>query len=242
MTEFSEEELIKHIDDAISKLKDVIISFKKNNKKRAILLGYWINDYATYISKEDSYQYPQYKYERGDIVQVNFGYRIGREIGGRHFAVVIENTNSIKQQTITVVPLMSLKEKSKEGKYTFILKNGLYELHDEKLNKLMEEFLYLSKEINLLIEDPENSEEKANLIKAKLSKCKRVLKELRIFRKSLDKLKTGSIIDAGQVVTISKMRISNPKSSKDSLNKIKLSNEDLNRLNEKLISLYINNC
>ena len=63
-----------------------------------------------------------------------------------------------------------------------------------------------------------------------------------INKKALEKLKTGSIIDVGQVVTISKMRISNPKNSKDSLSKIKLSNEDLDELNKKLISLYVNKC
>lgn len=236
----NEEELMQHIDNAISNLKNVIINFKNSNKKRAILLGYWISDYASYVSQEDTYQYPKYKYERGDVVQVNFGYRIGREIGGRHFAVVIENSNSIKQQTLTVVPLMSLKETSKDGKYTFTLNTGLYELHNNKLNKLMKEFEFLSKEIDSLMKDDNPSEEKAELIKSKLSKSKRVLKELKSFEKSLEKLKTGSIIDIGQIVTISKMRISNPKNSKDSLSKIKLSNEDLDKLNEKLITLYVN--
>lgn len=239
---FNETELVSHIDDALKKLKKVIYQFKENNEKRAVLLGYWIKDYATYISKEDSYEYPQYKYERGDVVQVNFGYRIGREIGGRHFAVVIENSNSIKQQTVTVVPLMSLKDTTKNGKYTFTLKTGLYELHNKKFDKLMDEFNYLSKEIDSLIEDANFSEEKVELIKAKLSKSKKVLKELKAFKKALEKLKTGSIIDVGQVVTISKMRISNPKNSKDSLSKIKLSNEDLDELNKKLISLYVNKC
>lgn len=240
MKNFNETELSEHIDDALSKLKEVINKFKESNEKRAILLGYWLKDYANYINNEDSYQYPKYKYERGDVVQVNFGYRIGREIGGRHFAVVIENSNSIKQQTLTVVPLMSLKETSKNGKYTFTLNTGLYELHNNKLSKLMKEFEFLSKEIDSLMEDGNPSEEKAELIKTKLSKSKRVLKELKSFEKSLEKLKTGSIIDVGQIVTISKMRISNPKNSKDSLSKIKLSNEDLDKLNEKLITLYVN--
>lgn len=139
MKDFNETELAAHIDDALTKLKNVIERFKNNHDKRAALLGYWIKDYAAYILKEDSYKHPQYKYERGDVVQVNFGYRVGREIGGRHFAVVIDNSNSIKQEVITVVPLMSLKDSSKEGKYTFTLTKGLYELHNEKLDKLKNE-------------------------------------------------------------------------------------------------------
>ena len=59
--------------------------------------------------------------------------------------------------------------------------------------------------------------------------------------KQMQKLKKGSIVNAGQVITISKMRISNPKIRSDSLYGIKLSKNDLDTLNEKLKKLYIYN-
>ncbi|MDD6355262.1 MAG: type II toxin-antitoxin system PemK/MazF family toxin [Oscillospiraceae bacterium] len=240
MKNFKDDELIKHIESAISQLNILLHDLINTNTKRAVLLGYWIKDYTSYIRKEDSYEQPKYKYNRGDVVQINFGYRIGREIGGRHFAVVIDNSNSINQETITVVPLMSLKEKSKNGKFTFILNKGLYELHNDKYNKLLNSFDSHLKEIESLMQEENDSKEKFELIKSKLSKSKRELNELKAFKKSHQKLKSGSIIDVGQIVTVSKMRLLNPKNAKDSLSKIKLSNEDLDLLNNKLKTLYIN--
>jgi hypothetical protein len=239
MKSFTVAELSAHINTALNKLQALLDDYKVTNKKRAILLGYWISDYVFYISKEDTYNYPIYKYERGDIVQVNFGYRIGNEIGGRHFAVVVDTDNSIKQKVLTVVPLMSLKENSKDGKYTFTLSKGLFELHNDKLNKLNAEIKNSRNDINEMLTDPDSSNDHKKIIN-KLRKLQKQMKELQTFQSSIQKLKSGSIIDAGQIVTISKMRISNPKNSKDSLNRIKLSNEDLDTLNEKLKSLYIN--
>lgn len=239
MKSFTAAELSAHIETSLNKLKTLLDDYKVTNKKRAILLGYWISDYVFYISKEDTYNYPIYKYERGDIVQINFGYRIGNEIGGRHFAVVIDTDNSIKQKILTVVPLMSLKENSKDGKYTFTLRKGLFELHNDKLNKLTAELENSKNEIDKMINDPDSDVDHRKIIK-KLRKLQKQMKELQTFQSAIQRLKAGSIIDAGQIVTISKMRISNPKNSKDSLNKIKLSNEDLDVLNEKLKSLYIN--
>ena len=90
------------------------------------------------------------------------------------------------------------------------------------------------------MQEENDSKEKFELIKSKLSKSKRELNELKAFKKSHQKLKSGSIIDVGQIVTVSKMRLLNPKNAKDSLSKIKLSNEDLDLLNNKLKTLYIN--
>lgn len=91
-----------------------------------------------------------------------------------------------------------------------------------------------------MLKNSEVTEYAGKTIKAKLTKIRKEMQELKTFEKSIQKLKSGSIIDVGQVVTISKMRISNPKNSKDSLSKIKLSAEDLDKINEKLRSLYIN--
>lgn len=57
--------------------------------------------------------------------------------------------------------------------------------------------------------------------------------------KSMSHLKNGSILQLGQITTISKMRISNPKMKSDSLFGIKLSRTDMASLNEKLKNLYI---
>lgn len=50
------------------------------------------------------------RYSRGEIILVNFGFNVGSEQGGLHWAVVI-NEDVRKSKSIIVVPLTSPKEK-----------------------------------------------------------------------------------------------------------------------------------
>ena len=47
-------------------------------------------------------------YKRGDIVFAHFGYNIGSELGGKHYAVVVENDNNNASKTVVVVPISSI--------------------------------------------------------------------------------------------------------------------------------------
>ena len=50
----------------------------KSNYKKAVLLTYWLNDYLKYICREKTFKPSQnINYEKGQIVKVHFGYRIG---------------------------------------------------------------------------------------------------------------------------------------------------------------------
>ena len=53
-------------------------------------------------------------------------------------------------------------------------------------------------------------------------------------------MKKGSIALIGQITTISKMRIHNPKNSNDVLSGIKLSNEKLDMIDNEIRKLYTN--
>lgn len=59
-------------------------------------------------------------------------------------------------------------------------------------------------------------------------------------KKEISKMKSGSIALVGQIRTISKIRIYDPKTNLDALSGIKLSNEKLDLLDLELISLYTN--
>jgi mRNA interferase MazF len=52
------------------------------------------------------------KYEPGDIIDVDFGFNVGAELGGRHYAVVVED-NARSDGTIMVIPLSSYKSPRK---------------------------------------------------------------------------------------------------------------------------------
>ena len=55
----------------------------------------------------------------------------------------------------------------------------------------------------------------------------------------LEKLKSGTVMNVGQITTVSKMRIVNPKNKRDSLFKVHLHTDDLDKLNIVLKDLYL---
>ena len=57
-------------------------------------------------------------------------------------------------------------------------------------------------------------------------------------KKEITKMKTGSIALVGQIRTISKIRIYDPKTNFDVLSNVKLSNEKLDLIDHEIIALY----
>ena len=123
------DELKELIENAIISIKSMFQTLLNRNtekdKKRASLLAYWLKDYSKYITEEDEFDPKKLiRYKRGDILQVEFGYRIGRELGGRHYAVVMDVKNDLYSDTITVIPLISLKDSYKPNRFNYILEKG----------------------------------------------------------------------------------------------------------------------
>lgn len=88
---------------------------EKTFKKRNIITS-WIVKWASYLKREDSSApYRQCGYLPGQIILVDFGFRVGNELGGRHYAVVIENNCNPKSGTILLAPVSSYDPK--EGEY-----------------------------------------------------------------------------------------------------------------------------
>lgn len=240
--ELSTEELDILVKKCLDKLNAFLNDLSSNeenkqNKKRAMLLAYWIIGYVRMLRSEKTFDSKKLLfYKRGDIVSVDFGYRIGSEFGGKHFAVVIDNHNSKKSGILTVVPLTSKKSNYKESCFNFELKVGLHELHRMKFKAVFEE---CKSALSDLISKSKNSDESASDIATRISNVSKRINEAQMLKAETEKLKTGTIVEVGQIITISKIRILNPKQSSDSLSKIHLSSEDLDKLNEKIKYLYI---
>lgn len=241
----TKEELNKLVSSSIEKMTEFIDELKSDEKdthscKRAGLIAYWLIEYVKMLRQEKKFDSRKLlKYNRGDIVCVNFGYRIGSELGGRHFAVVLDNYNSLNSGVITVLPLTSKKDKhdSIRSCFCYELQHGLYELHSDKLAALTDK---CSTEINAILDEIETSaEEQFDALTNRIKAVNAKLSEAKILKSSLEKLKDGTIVNFGQLTTISKLRILNPKKASDSLNKIKLRPEDLDKINEQLQYLYM---
>ena len=94
------------LDVALAELKAAIV--KLHPKKQGIIIK-WLNKWNRYLSLENTFK-PEYvpRYKRGDIVYVDFGFNIGNEYGGVHYAAVLEHDNHKTNGNIIVVPLTSL--------------------------------------------------------------------------------------------------------------------------------------
>lgn len=110
----SKQELTDHKDIAIKKLENYINTLIQSNNTslngKADKLSYWIEDYVNFLEFEPIFTPSSLKrYKRGDILQVHLGYKIRSEEGGLHYAVVLDQNNSIHSPIITIIPLTSIK-------------------------------------------------------------------------------------------------------------------------------------
>ena len=94
------------LDNALAKLKEAISALPV---KQQTIITKWLFQWCNFLSNEKTFKQellPSYK--RGDIVYVEFGWNVGSEDGGVHYAVVIENNNPKRSGTVLVVPFTSL--------------------------------------------------------------------------------------------------------------------------------------
>lgn len=237
---------------------------QKNGKdyKRAALLTYWLKDFTFYYNNENNFNSKKLlRYERGNIIKVNLGFNVGSEQGGQHYAVVIEKHNKLSNPNLNVVPLISKKENKIIKQSEVDIGSDLYsKMSDKSLrmeNSLSEEVENLRNEndmlgdtlnrLNILIEEfhisdntvYDNLKDRALLIDEKIKNLENQIFILKNVQNEINKMKLGSIACVGQITTISKMRIYDPKSSNGVLYDIKLSNDSMDKINKKICELFI---
>ena len=226
-------EAIAHKNDA---LRELDASFNKHIElqeyKKSNILAYWIKDFSHYHDHERTFDSHRLKrYKRGDMIKVNLGFNIGNELGGLHYCVVINKTDNLSYGTLNVVPLSSIKPDKIYSEYDINLGNELYNLLSTKFNNnlvaLNRKLLGISK---LDLHDQASIKLSAEL-NAELIYLQKLALELQ-------KMKEGSIARITQITTISKQRIYNPKSKRDILSGIKLSNACMDLIDNKIKEIF----
>ncbi len=259
--EITKDLVIDHKKKAISKLNHtfeaLINSPNPKHQKKADLVAYWVETYSQYLLDEGKFDYQRVlKFNRGDIVSINFGFNVGSEQGGLHYAIVLDNDNKHTSPVLTVIPLSSGTERDVHDRDVY-LGNELYEKLKQKHSTLfqkikieMQEVVQLigvlQKSIDLIqIENQTEQEAYDNLelllseTKEKKSNFDKEVKILQRYEKEIEKLKYGSIALMEQITTVSKMRIYNPSNSMDLLYGIKFSNPAMNKINESIKKLFM---
>lgn len=115
----NETETTKMVSNLSHELENVINNLDIDVR---IKICQWLNSWIYYLDVEKEFDSSKLMtYKRGDIVHVNFGFNVHNELGGMHYAVVIENDNPSSNGTVTVVPLKSADSKEE----------ALRELHEK---------------------------------------------------------------------------------------------------------------
>lgn len=223
-------------DECIKKISSLLEDYASNPETidKANKLSYWLKDYHSYLSRENNFN-PFYlkKYKRGEIIKANLGYNIDKELGGLHYCVILDNTNSKAFHTLTVIPLTSIKPNKQYNFPNIILGNELYTCIKEKHTKF--ESLVVSKASKVLVDKTSNK------VPRNISELHDIMEDLKILGKieeELKGMKTGSVANVNQIRTISKMRIHNPRKDKDILSGIKLKNESLDLIDNALMQAF----
>lgn len=272
-------------EDVIQNKKSAILALNKQleyyindptgkHLKKANLISYWIKDFTRMIRYEENFiPSKNIAYKRGNIIKLNFGFNIGNEYGGLHYAIVLDNYNAHNSPVVTVIPLTSVKEGKEINENSVFLGNDLYKLlkfkHDsvfkaiiaerEELDNMMSTVENLisiaeitSKQAKASIDNTQTFNELVQESEQNLNTAKELLKQMHDRRdknaeqidnlskiqKEINQMKKGSIAIVNQITTVSKIRIYDPKNSCGVLAGITLSQEQMNKINDKVKELY----
>lgn len=243
---YSEKKLRNHKERALEKvdayIENLITSNNPKTKAKSDKLCYWLEDYTSFLSFEDAFTPTSLKkYKRGEIVKAHLGYNIGSEQGGLHYCVVIEKNNSIHSPVINVIPLTSIKDGkniSNLPKSSIYLGDDLYNAVNKKATNL----LYKTrKELDDLTNCVNNNIiTDNNIIKQRINRLKKDLHLAERIAHDFNTMKIGSIALVNQITTISKIRIYDAKTTNDVLHDIRLSNENLDKIDNAIKELFTN--
>ena len=238
----------------IKAINDLQYCFDAMEPKKQKLLAYWISDYARFLGKESDFD-PQklISYKRGAVVKVHLGFRIGSEEGGLHYAVVIDD-NARSSPVATIVPLSSVKPHT-DLERLHLSKIFLGDQIYRALNQKIEDATKEAKEIrtSLFARIAAMEREGASLGTKTEAEARRVaidsiarsadslnekIENIQKMQNEIAKMKCGSIALVGQITTVSKIRIYDPLYPNDVLAKIRLSEEAMDKIDEKIRSLF----
>ncbi|KKC23216.1 hypothetical protein WH79_02995 [Streptococcus dysgalactiae subsp. equisimilis] len=195
----------------------------ETEKPKSDKISYWIKDWVRYQRNENDFKPEKIgKFKRGSVIKVNLGFNIGSEEGGLHYAIVLDKNNSMRNKVITIIPLTSVKD----NKDINNLPNDQVYLGNEIINKLTDKQKLLLSTLSDI--DLANADENT------MSNFDKDLRYAKRIQNELEKMKLGSIALVGQITTVSKMKIFDPKNKYGVLKNVRISNDSLDKIDEKI--------
>lgn len=248
----------KAIESLNALLESLINDPSEQHLKKANLISYWLKDFSSYIKFEEKFSPERLiRYSRGNVIRANLGFNVGKEMGGLHYAVILDNDNKRNADVVTIIPLSSTDGRIVH-KRNVDIGTELYEkayVRQENLiteaQKELSEYQHTKILFNKLIEamssvSGETVQHNIELAKTEIEKLESREKDLQnsililnAHSKEISKMKSGSMAVINQIRTISKQRIYTPKKSEDFLYNVSLSASAMDKINSKLKELFI---
>lgn len=231
------DEFIEFKDKTLDRLDETIIKKIETDYKKSVLLTYWLKDYNNFLKQELTYK-PNYQpaLKQGSIIQVNLGFRLGNEQGGLHYAIVLDKNDNKRKPIITVIPLSSIKEGKKLHKTHVNLGSEVYNLIDIKTKQIIDSANNQINELRKLIKNENNDFVE---LEALINKQNENIKYAIDCTNKTKNLKKGSYAICEQIITISKMRIYDPITTRDPLYNLVISEESMEKIKKIIKQNYI---
>lgn len=226
-------------DSSLYELREYMDSMDPAQGKK---LAYWVSDYVRFLRQEATFQPEKLiRYKRGSIIKAHLGYRIGSEEGGLHYAIVMDANNAIRSPIVTVIPLTSIKpgfDSSKLPRANVNLGDEIHSLLDATLTREIKDS---EEKLCVLAADIEKSKANGGITQEQRDQLRELREQIKYCKRMMNessRMKQGSIALVGQITTISKIRIYDPRYSRDALSNIRVSAATLDLLDKKVQELF----
>ena len=108
------EEIAVYTATIIQELEDYLHLLQRmddEGNKRSDKIAQWIENWVKYLKIEQIFNPRSIQaLKRGSIVYADFGFNVGREYGGLHYAIVLNKIDARSNHLLHVLPLTSVKE------------------------------------------------------------------------------------------------------------------------------------
>ena len=142
----------RRLSVAVKMLRDTVM---KLSAKKILILADWIVKWCLYLQNELTFESKKLKaYKQREIILVDFGFNVGSEFGGRHYAVVLEKENNPRSGVILVAPITSYTSEKGCHPTNVDLGVGVINDYDKGVAVVINQIRYISK---MRIEKPKTS-------------------------------------------------------------------------------------
>ena len=124
-------------DKANRNFKKVYNNKELKQREKFKYLDYWVLSKSNYLLNNDRvYTNNKKVFNRGALINVDFGVNVGTELSGNHFAIVLNKKDNRKNDKLTVIPLSS-----HEHPHCVMLTDTIRDTSLTKINELYVEIL-----------------------------------------------------------------------------------------------------